>query len=61
VLPPWIITELEEEQRRREEEERSRGVRIELPQMPQADEEARPTSGGVMIVDISPRTDVIDL
>ncbi len=62
VLPPWVITELEEEQRRREEEERSRGARIELPQMNSDDEEAaKPAYGGVIIMDISPRSDAIDL
>ncbi len=63
-LPPWIIQELENERRQREEEERSRSSRIELPQTPAgAVEEGGPKrTGGVHILDISPRNDnVIDL
>ncbi len=63
-LPPWIIQELENERRQREEEERSRSSRIELPQTPAgAVEEVGPKrTGGVHILDISPRNDnVIDL
>jgi hypothetical protein len=63
-LPPWIIQELENERRQREEEERSRSSRIELPQTPAgAMEEGGPQrTGGVHILDISPRNDnVIDI
>ena len=63
VLPPWVIQEIAEERQRREEDDRARGVRIEPP-MPIDDdaEVALPRTGGVVIIDISPRDDsVIDL
>lgn len=56
MLPPWVIQELEQERLRHEEDERLRSQRIELPQSSKHEDGApvAPT-GGVNIVDISPR------